>query len=225
MAGELRKPFFFIALGLLVLAFLTETGSLLFRVAGTPPGLGIPYLAFIDGLLLYTVILVALATFVPARVHGLYQGIATFLVALGVTIGGIVAIVAAVGLLMLMLSLLLAVPFGTIAYMAKFADFETATAASLLGFATLCKLGFAGFLIAAHQRFLQNKGLVLLTLTALLGAVIVSFLQGLPPGFLVSITDAIAAIVAGVLAVIWAIVLLIGSVPSVIKAFRVDRMA
>ena len=43
---------------------------------------------------------------------------------------------------------------------------------------------------------------------------------GIVPLFLVSITDAIAAIVVDVIAAIWAIVLLIGSLISIVKAVQ-----
>ena len=38
------------------------------------------------------------------------------------------------------------------------------------------------------------------------------------PGPLVSITDALAAIIVGILALIWAVVILIGSINAVIQA-------
>ena len=43
------------------------------------------------------------------------------------------------------------------------------------------------------------------------------------PIILVSITDALAAIIVGILALIWAITMLIGSLIAVIRALRVDR--
>jgi hypothetical protein len=72
--------------------------------------------------------------------------------------------------------------------------------------------------VFAHQRFLQNKGLVLIIATSLIASIIVSFLHGLVPLFLVSITDAIAGIVVAIIAVIWGIFFLIGSIPAIIRA-------
>jgi VanZ family protein len=80
------------------------------------------------------------------------------------------------------------------------------------------KLAFAACLVLAHPRFLQNKGLVLIVLTSLLANVIISFLHGFVPVFLVSITDLIAALISGVLAAVWAVFLLVGAVISVVKA-------
>ena len=59
---------------------------------------------------------------------------------------------------------------------------------------------------------------MVLILTSLLATLIIGFLHGLVPAFLVSITDAIAAIVVGILALVWAIWFLLRSIPAVAKA-------
>jgi hypothetical protein len=58
----------------------------------------------------------------------------------------------------------------------------------------------------------------LMVLTSFLAILIISFLHGLVPIILVSITDMIAAIIIGIIAVIWAIVLLIGGIVGLVKA-------
>jgi hypothetical protein len=183
-----------------------------------PPGLGVPALGLVDGLLLYTVLLMGLALLVPERIHGRLQGVVSLLVALLVLLASIAVILAAFAKLVLMLALLFATPFGTIAYFALFGAFNRGGAAVALSLAMTCKLAGAGALIVAHQRFLQNKGLVLLIVTALVATLVVSFLHGLVPIVLVSITDAIAAIVVGILAAVWAIVMLIGAIVAIVKA-------
>ncbi len=70
----------------------------------------------------------------------------------------------------------------------------------------------------AQQRFLKLKSLILLVATSFLATIVVSFLHGFVPGPLVSITDALAAIIVGILALIWAVVILIGSINAVIQA-------
>ena len=60
----------------------------------------------------------------------------------------------------------------------------------------------------------------MLVATSLLGTIIVIFLLSLVPGFLVSIFDAIAAIIVAILAAIWLIIMLIGSIPAVVRALR-----
>ena len=214
------------------IAFLVEMGSAAF-LGSIPsqaaardlptPGWGIPFLALLDGLLLFTVVLIGVSLLMPERVQGRVQGVMTLLVALGVLLGGIAAIYFAILLLNLMVSLLLAVPFGTLVYMATFADFDVAASRATLGLLMPLKLAFAVCLVVAHQRFLENRGLVLLILTSLLATVIVSFLHGFVPRFLVSITDDIAAMMIAILATIWSLVFLVGSIPAIVKALRVDR--
>jgi hypothetical protein len=193
------------------------------REGGASPGIGITYMALVDGILLYTLVLVGIALILPERVQGRIQGLVTLVLSLLLILGSIVLAIVAVVLLLVMIALLLAVPFGTIAYMARFAFFDTGRAAAILGLLMMLKLSGAGLLVAAQQRFLQNRGLVLMVLTSLLANIILAFLHGFPPGFLVSITDAIGAIVFAIVAIIWGLALLIGGVVAVLKAVRVDR--
>jgi hypothetical protein len=189
-----------------------------------PPGVAIRTMALVDGLLLFTVGLIGLSLLVRERLHGRIQGVITLIVSLLVLIGAIMLILMALlPFLLLMVGLLLAAPFGTLTYLALYGFFNRGGASILLGLLMTLKLGFAVCMLLAQQRFLQNKGLVFLILTSILCVVIVGLLHGIVPGFLVSITDALAAIVLAILAAIWALVLLIGSLGSVIKALRVDR--
>jgi len=232
MLDTLRKPFLVVALILLALAVLAELGSGIYidadaqnaaQYAVDDPGLGISYLAILDGLVLFTIILIGAPLVISDRVQGRIQGIVTFIAALLALVGAVVMIFAALGLLLLMVSLLLAVPFGTLVYMAKYAAFAKTPAAVTLSLIMGLKLGFAVFLVLAHQRFLENKGLVLIILTSFLATIILSFLHGIPPRFLVSITDGIGAIIIALLAAIWALFYLVGSIPAIIKALRVDK--
>jgi hypothetical protein len=59
-----------------------------------------------------------------------------------------------------------------------------------------------------------------IVITSLVAGVIVSFLHGLVPTILVSITDAIAAIIVAILAALWAVFFLIGSIPSIVKTIK-----
>lgn len=228
MLDTVQKPLFIVALIFLAIAVLMEVGSL--ALLGRPeiedaprPGLAISYLALVDGILLYTLSLIALGFILPGRLHGMVQGIATFVVSLLALIGSIVLLVVAIALLVLMVSLLLAVPFGTIAYFAAYADFEVTAAAGTLSLIMLLKLFCAGFLVLSYLRFLQNRGLIFHFLTSLLATIIIGFLHGLVPDFLVSVADAICAVVVAILAIIWALLLFIGSIPAMIKVLRVDR--
>lgn len=188
-----------------------------------PPGLAIRALALIDGLALFTVLLIGAALVIPGRIQGQAQGVATLIFALLILVASIIAIFAALSLALLMIALLLAVPFGTITYMVLYGSFNRGAAQVALGLIFALKLGFVVALVLAQQRFLRNRGLVLITLTSLLATVVVSWLHGLPPGFLVSITDAVAAIIVAVLAAIWAIVLLIGAIVALLKGLNLTR--
>ncbi len=182
------------------------------------PGLGIPSLALLDSLVLFTVAMMGAALLIPERVQGKVQGVVTLVVSLLTLLGAWLMFMATMAALMLMVALITAAPFGTIAYLALFGTFPRATANVILTMSMTFKLGFAGCLVFAHPRFLQNKGLVLIVLTSLLANVLLSWLHGWAPIFLTSITDAVGALLVIVLAGIWAIFLLIGSVMSIAKA-------
>ena len=219
MIDTLRKPFFLAALFFIGATVLIEIGVAFFGIGAAETfGLGVPYLALIDSVLAYSILLMAISILAPRRIHGRVQGVATLIVSLLVLWAAFSKGFVAFALLMVMVSLLFAPLFGTAAYFAGFANFPKTDAAVALSAVTIMKFCFAACLLLAHQRFLQNKGLVIMVLTSLLASLIVSVLHGFVPGFLVSITDAIAAIITAILAFIWGIILLIGSIIAVIKA-------
>lgn len=207
-----------------ILAAFLKVGAQANNMASKrPPGMGISYMALVDAEVLLTIGLIGASLIVPARLQARVQGFVTcgFSCLLILAALGLVLLVALV-LLILMISLFLAVPFGTIAYLAVYGFFNRGGASAMLALLMLLKLGMGVSLILAQQRFLQNKGLVLLIITSLVCNVIISFLHGLPPIILVSIFDAIAAICMGIIAIIWAIFLLIGSIMSILKILRPD---
>lgn len=183
-----------------------------------PPGLGIPYLALVDGILAYSLALMVLALVLNPNVQAKLQGIVSLVLSFLLALGTIVLILLAFVKLLIMVALFFAPPFGTIAYLAIWGDFPKTAAAVILGILIALKIGATICLPLAQQRFLQLKSLILLVGTSFLATIVVSFLHGLVPFPLVSITDAVAAIVVGILALIWAIVILIGSINAVIQA-------
>lgn len=189
-----------------------------------PPGLAIPALAVVDGLLVLTLGLLLMAVVVPERVQGRVQGLVSLVVSFFVLLGALGAALFAFGKLLLMVALFLAVPFGTLAYIATWGFFDTGAAAAVLGVGGLFKLIAAVCLPLAHQRFLKVKGLVLLLLTSLLLGFVTSFLHGFPPGILVSITDALAALINAIVGLLWALFFLIAGLIAVVKMLRVDRL-
>jgi hypothetical protein len=183
-----------------------------------PPGLGIPYLALVDGILAYSLALMVLALVLPENLQAKLQGIVSVILMFFLALACIVLIFVALAQLLLMIGLFFAIPFGTIAYLAIWGDFPKTAAAVILSLLMALKIGASICLPIAHQRFLKDIGLILMILTSFVATIIVSFLHGLVPGPLVSITDALAAIIVGIIALIWAIVVLIGSIIAVVFA-------
>ncbi len=184
------------------------------------PGMGIPYMALLDGMVLFTVGLVASSLIITDRVQGRVQGCATAILSILLILACIGLFFAALLMLLLMVALLLAVPFGTIVYLAVYGFFDRGGASAVLSVLMLLKIGFAVFLVLAQQRFLQNRGLVLLVISSLVANIVISFLQGFVPIILVSITDAVGAIIMSVCGCIWWILALIGAIPAILRILR-----
>lgn len=179
-------------------------------------GFGIPMLQYVDGVLLFSLALIGLGLVLPAVVQVKIQGCLTLIFAIVLLLTALVLIFLVIAKLIVMVSLLLSFPFGTIAYFFIFANFPRGASVALLGFLFSLKILVGILLLLAHQRFIENLGLVLMVLTSLVANIIVSLLHTIVPGFLVSITDAIAGIVVLILAIIWAIILIIGAIISII---------
>jgi hypothetical protein len=190
---------------------------------GRPPGLGVPYLALLHGMLLFTLGLMAAGMFYKERIQARVQGIATFVFALCMLLLSIGLLILAIVSTLTMIALLLSIFIGTIIYLIIFGSFARGASLAALGILMVLQIGFGTCLVLAEHRFLQNKGLVLLFATSVVANIIVAILQGLVPGILVSITDGIAGIVVAIIAIIWSIVFLIGAIPGIILALRMRR--
>jgi hypothetical protein len=184
----------------------------------SPPGYGIPYMALVDGILVFTTLMIGLSLIVAERLHGKLQGVITLIFSFLLILGALILTILAFVLLVFMLSLFFSPPFGTIAYLGLFGFFNVWAAEATLALLMLLKLGYAASLTVAHQRFLENKGLLLMVVTSLVCSIVISFLHGLVPFVMVSITDAVAAILFGIVAIIWGIVLLIGAIIAIVQA-------
>jgi hypothetical protein len=218
---ELRRIPLIVACVLLWIAVLVELGSAAFLHGagnGNPPGYGIPYLALVDGIFAYSLTLMVLALVLNPNLQAKLQGIVTLILSFFLALGSLVLILVAFVKLLIMVALFFAAPFGTIAYLAIWGDFPKSAAAVILSLILVLKIAATICLPLAQQRFLKLKSLILLVATSLVATVVVSFLHGIVPGPLVSITDALAGIIVGILALIWAVVILIGSINAVIQA-------
>jgi len=226
MLDSMRKSIFIVALVVIFLIVLVELGSMAalgvkVSAAATlgvsTTGKAIPALALLDGLVFYATLIIGIALLIPERVQSKVQGIVTLVFSFFLLLACIRVFFVDLALLFVMISLLMSPPFGTIAYMAIWGSFDTSGAQITLSLLMTLKIIFGVCLVLAQQRFLQNKGLVLIIITSLVANLIIAFLHGFVPGFLVSVTDNIAALIVCVLAAVWGIVYLVGGIISVIK--------
>jgi hypothetical protein len=225
-----RAPFFWLAVLALILAVLVEFGSVgaLHSNAAasldvSTPGWGIRYLPILDLMLLYGIVTIGLGELLPRAVVGRAQGIIALVLSFFGCIGAIILAILALTMLMLMITLLVAVPFGTIAYLAAWGTFPSGTAQSTLALIMFLKLAMLVLLILAQQRFLKNKGLMILSGVSLGATWLVSFLVAFPPSFLAAITDMIGALVIAIVGIIWLVLLFIGSLLSIVSVIRSIR--
>jgi hypothetical protein len=247
-AGELRRPFFLAAVVVALLVVLAEIGLSLVVSASSPqpapgasgalgvppgvtvatengadpPGAGIASLALLDGLLFFTVLMLGLSLVMPLRLYGRVQGIVTLVVTFLWILATLILTLLAFAKLLLMIGLFVAVPFGTAAYLVIWGGFPSGAAAAILASLLLLKIVFGVLLVIAQPRFLRVKGLVILVLLSVLLQLVLGFLHGLLPGPVVSIGDQFWAVIVGVVALIWALIMLIGSIPAIVNAIRVS---
>ena len=219
----MKQPLAVMAVVLSLLAALIEAGSGAAQSLGItrdPPGIAILTLVAIDAALLLRFGLTAFGSLVSGSLQGKIDGLATAIAGILLVLFGIATALTAFAMLMLMVGLVLATPFGTLIYMGLFGSFATGTASVLLSLAMVLKLGGMAAFVVWNIHVLRSKSTVLLALTSLLLSGLISLLHGLVPTFLVSITDAIAAIIIGIVCVIWGVVLAIFGVPAVFRAAR-----
>lgn len=251
VSGGLRTQFFVMAVIVAGLVVLAELGlSLLLPGGGSvspgvaadlgvpgddfaaatigdaaPPGAGIGMLALLDGLLLFTVLMLGLSLLLSQRLYGRMQGVVTLVFTLLWVLGGLLLALLAFAKLMLMVGLFVAVPFGTIAYLALWGFFPTGDAAVILSLILLLKIVFVVLLVLSQPRFLRIRGLVVLIALSVLLGLILGLIHDFLPGPVVAIGDQLWALVTAIIAIVWALIMLIGSIPAIVKAIRVSGAA
>jgi hypothetical protein len=191
--------------------------------AQDPPGLGIPYLALTNGLLLVILTLMVLPLVIGARWTPLVGGIVSLIGGFVAVIAGIIMAIVAFVALMIMVSLFLAVPFGTLAYLAIFGFFDIWGAGTALALIMFFQLAAIVFLIVAQQSMLGNKRLVFFLLLAVLLTLLMMILHAIVPIILVSITDALGALIIAIVGVIWGLLMLIGGIISLVKQLQLGK--
>jgi len=249
-SGELRRPLFVIATVLSAVVVMVELGlgALIgggtagvlppdvAQASGVPPGsvtsaavatqpagAGIAHLALVDGLVLFTMLLIGSSLVVSQRLYGRYQGFVTFVVGVLWIVGALALAAVALSTLLLMIGLFVAIPFGTIVYLIVWGFFPVTSSAVVLALLLFLKLLFMAALIAAQPGFLKVKGLVILVSLSMVLQLALGFIQQFLPSVVVSIGDQCWALVTTVVALVWAVVMTIGAVPGMVNAVRASR--
>lgn len=183
--------------------------------AAATPGFAILYLAAVDGVLAFQVVMWAVGALAPA-LQGRLHGPLALVVGAGGLVATAFALVVAVVAVTTMVSLLLAAPFGTAAYIALYGAFPTGEAAATLATLMTFKLAVAVLLVVANPRLLTLKSLWLLLLCTLGATWGVGLVHALLPRFLAAAGDAAAAVVIAVLGLVWFLVVLVNALPGVV---------
>lgn len=224
VARGLRTPFFILALMVLVAVLALETGSGWLLTASQSQAsstvqsqLGIPSLWLFDIFFLWNLIEWALQLAPAKNLVSRLQGVVSLILAIVVIFVGLKTLLIAFIELLIMIALLSSF-FGWLVYLPLWGTFNTGSAATVLSAITLFKLVVAVLLVLAQQDFLKNKGLMLLLGISLVCDLLLSFLQGLPPGILVSVTDAVGAIIICIIAIVYAIFQLIWAIVAIVRA-------
>lgn len=218
--AAIRKSLFWGALACIYAAVLIESGSDKWIQSEDVSGKAISYLALFDGLLVWTLSMMGLSQLIDQSVHGRIQGILSVIFSIVLLVVSSFALLKVFAFLTGLIMLLLAAPFGTIAYMVGYASFPVAKAATTLSLIMSLKLGCLGLLLSSHPSFMKNKFILSFIGISIGLTFLTTFLHTFPPSFLVSIVDAIGSLVTAVVALIMALIILIGSIPGVLKAIR-----
>lgn len=192
---------------------------------GEPPGRGLNYLALVDVALLFLIAQYTLAQMGIDRLQGRLVGIVTFISSLMLLLTSIVLLLIAIVEVMIMTGLFLAFPFGTIAYLGIWGGFPRSTAGAVLTTLVMVEAVGLFMLVLAHASFVRQRGLLIMAGVSLGLKLLLGFLHAVVPRPLVAITDDVGAIISAIVAIIVAIMFLVFSIPSVVKALRVDRLA
>lgn len=159
---------------------------------------------------------------VSQRAYGRVQGVVTLVVSVIWLLLCLAMALAAFVQLIVMISLLLAPIFGTMAYVAIWGFFPTSRAAAVLGLLVLLKLVFVVCLVLAQQRFLQVKWLMAHIATSFVLQLGLGLVHGLLPRVVVSIGDQLVGLVIAVVALVGSLITLIFAIPAVVNAIRVS---
>lgn len=182
-------------------------------------GLAIPALALLDGLTMAALAGMAFGIVNPG-LQGKVVAPSNLVVSFVIVIVAVASIVTTLALIGLMISLLLAAPFGTITYFVRWGFFPRSAAQGVLAAVLLLRLVTSGCLVAAMPRVRKQVRLLAMMATGYVAHFLVAILHALVPLPLVSITDAVAAIVVAIMATGWALVVFLWSTQGLARLVR-----
>lgn len=189
--------------------------------ASAAEGLSMPAMGLIDGLLLWLLLTLVTSTIIPAPVHNKLRALLTPLVYLVAVIVAVFVFFGGVLKLTLMLSLLLAVPFGPLVYLSVYGNFGTDGVTLVTGIVTGFRAAVLVILCISSWRYLKNKTLISMATAGFISGFLVGLIFALLPGILHSVGDAVLAIIFAVLASVMSIVMFVRSIPALLSAFRI----
>jgi hypothetical protein len=174
--------------------------------------LALPAHALIDGLLLVCVSAVAVPRLLPGRDIGRRARFGSFLASLAILLAGIWVVVVGVARLRFRVALYLSPPVGTLSYLLLYRSFPQSGSLVALSLLMALKVAACVTLFQAFPRTASQRGIAALAVTSLAVTVVTAFCYALAPPSLAGITDALAAALAALAAVLWAGIIVSGSV-------------
>ncbi|MDQ6613235.1 MAG: hypothetical protein M3083_00320 [Actinomycetota bacterium] len=174
--------------------------------------LALPAQALIDSLLLVTALGLGAPHIVPNRDVTSTARLGSFIGSLAVLLASVAGVVVAVARLRYLVALYLSPPFGTLSYLLLYGSFRRGGSLGAVVVLMALKVGACSAFFQAYPRATSARGLAGLALTAVAATVVTTFAYALSPTGLASITDAMAAALVALAAVLWAGVVVSGSV-------------
>jgi hypothetical protein len=172
----------------------------------------LPAEALLDGLLLALALAVGLPRLFADRDLSRRTTRIRFLASLAVLLGAIAVGVTAIARMRYLVALYLSPPWGTLTYLLRYGSFPRAAALAVLAVLLALKVAACLLFFHAYPRARSDRGLPGLALTAVGATVATALCYALAPTSLAAITDALAASVLSLAAVLWAGVFVSGAV-------------
>ncbi|MDQ1377054.1 MAG: hypothetical protein QOE15_1227 [Acidimicrobiaceae bacterium] len=168
--------------------------------------------ALIDGLLLVCVLALALPRLVPGRDVTRRARLGSFIASLAILLAGIWVLVAGVARLRHLVALYLSPPFGTLSYLLLDASFPRSGSLVAISVLMALKVAACVALFRSDPRVASQRGIAGLAVSSLAVTVLTVFCYSLAPPSLGNVTDALATAVVAAVAVLWAGIIVSGSV-------------